>query len=76
MYPLLTYKVGWYFTIHIYIYIYIYEKGRDSGGGWGYSGNQSSEVHKSGHMTAGHSVETQEFLTKEPMPCRHMPLLM
>ena len=26
-------------------------------------------------MTTGHSVETKE-LTKEPMPCRHVPLLM
>ena len=24
-------------------------------------------------MTTGHRVETLEFLTKEPMPCRHMP---
>ena len=22
-----------------------------------------------------HSVETKEFLTQEPMPCRHLPLL-
>ena len=34
------------------------------------------KVHKQGHMTTGHSVETQEILTKEPVPCRHMPLLM
>ena len=33
-------------------------------------------VHEQGHMITGHSVETYEFLTKEPMPCRHMPLLM
>ena len=26
-------------------------------------------------MTTGHSVETQELLTKEPTPCRRMPLL-
>ena len=26
-------------------------------------------------MTTGHSVETKEFLAKEPRPCRHMPLL-
>ena len=32
-----------------------------------------SEVHKKGQMTTGHSAETLEFLTKEPMPCRHMP---
>ena len=25
-----------------------------------------------GHMTTGHSVETEEFLTKEPMPSRHI----
>ena len=26
-------------------------------------------------MTTGQSVETQEFLSKEPVPCRHMPFL-
>ena len=29
-----------------------------------------------GHMTTGHNVETKDFLTKEPMPCRRMPLPM
>ena len=36
----------------------------------------TSEVHKEGHMTTGHSVKTYEILTKEPMPRHHMPLLM
>ena len=26
-------------------------------------------------MTTGHRIETYELLTKEPMPCRHMPLV-
>ena len=34
------------------------------------------EVHKKGHVATGHSVETFEFLTKDPMPCRCMPLLL
>ena len=34
----------------------------------------ASEVRKE-HMTTGHSVETEEFLAKEPMPRRHVPLL-
>ena len=37
----------------------------------------ASEVHtQKGHTTTRHGVETWEFLTKEPMPCSHMPLLM
>ena len=39
-------------------------------------GPHSSEVHKQGRMTTGRSVETLELLTEEPVPCRHMPLLM
>ena len=36
----------------------------------------ASEVHKHGHMTTGHCVETRgNSLQKEPTPCRPMPLL-